>query len=61
MANGSYIDMNNPVSLLERLKLIKDIDPDYTRLFNDCVETIESLIKTNNDLQNKILLLEKKQ
>ena len=61
MANGSYIDTKNPVSLLERLKLIKDIDPDYTRLFNDCVETIESLIKTNNDLQNKILLLEKKQ
>jgi len=53
--------MNNPASLLERLKLIKDIDPDYSRLFNDCAETIESLIKTNNDLQNKILLLEKKQ
>jgi hypothetical protein len=53
--------MNNPASLLERLKLIKDIDPDYARLFNDCAETIESLIKTNNDLQNKILLLEKKQ
>ena len=59
--DGSYIDMNNPASLLERLKLIKDIDPDYARLFNDCAETIESLIKTNNDLQNKILLLEKKQ
>lgn len=53
--------MSNPASLLQRLKLIKDLDPDYKKLFTDCVETIESLIKTNNDLQNKILLLEKKQ
>jgi len=58
--------------LLDRLNLIKDVDPDFRQILNDCAGELKSLstyldtyvrkylilIEENNELRTKIKLLE---